>query len=363
MAQKSQIYIPFLRWKMGEYQAVWRLTSFAHNLIMPIIAVPEQGFDFEKGENSKTLDDHLSQFTSRVEKKWGTTSECFIDMRYISCSELLADGRRAADFIFDDLKAKNIKFIPVTGLHETSSFEIALHNHIRSENHRLCLRVGLDEFGDNTFETEAEEFLHKLGLDLCDCDLILDLETINFDPIIVFSNLLTELMKNKPKLNQWKTFGILGTSFPKTMAGISKGISFLPRKEWTFYKTLIENLKQEDIRIPSFGDYAINHPEVQKIDPRILKPSANVRYTVNNKWLISRGQNVRDYRYSQFRELCQLIVDSTHYCGRQYSYGDDYIFKCARGTAKTGNLTTWREVGTNHHIEKVVQDLSNLVVS
>ncbi len=363
MNLKPQHYIPCLRWKLGEYQAVSKLTPSARNSIMPIIEIPEQGYDFEKKQNTKTLDEHLKLFTARVKTKWGTTSECFLDMHHIPQSESLADGRSPAEFVFYDLKATKVRFIPVTRLHEFSLYETTLHNFVNKEKHGLCLRVSLDEFGEDDFEIMAEDFLNSFGLAFIDCDLILDLGAINFDPILVFSSLLTDMMKSKPRLKQWINFGIIGTSFPQTLAGITQGLSSLPRKEWILYKSLLENLQKEGVRIPFFGDYTINHPEVQSIDPRKIKPSANVRYTIDDKWLISRGQNVRDYKFNQFTQLCQLIVNTKHYCGQQYSYGDDYIFRCAQGTAKTGNLSTWREVGTNHHIEMVVRDLSNFAAS
>ena len=46
--------------------------------------------------------------------------------------------------------------------------------------------------------------------------------------------------------------------------------------------------------------------------------------------------------------------------GPEFSEGDRYISECAGGSAGTGNLTTWRKVGTNHHLEKVVRDISSL---
>jgi hypothetical protein len=284
-------------------------------------------------------------------------------MHHIPLSGSLADGRSPSDFVFSDLKAKKVQFIPVTRLHEISLYETTLYEFVKMERRGFCLRVSLDEFGEDDFEIKTEDFLKSFGLAFSDCDLILDLGAINFDPISVFSSLLTDMMKSKPRLKQWHTFGIIGTSFPQSLAGITQGLSSLPRNEWILYKSLLENLQKERVRIPFFGDYVINHPEIQTMDPRKIKPSANVRYTIDDKWLISRGQNVRDYKFNQFTHLCQLIVNTKHYCGQQYSYGDDYIFRCSKGTAKTGNLSTWREVGTNHHIEMVVRDLSNLVVS
>jgi hypothetical protein len=36
--------------------------------------------------------------------------------------------------------------------------------------------------------------------------------------------------------------------------------------------------------------------------------------------------------------------------GRDYSFGDEYIWRCAHYEAGTGNLGTWVEVDTNHHL-------------
>jgi hypothetical protein len=363
MTLKPQTYIPCLRWKQGEYQAISRLSSTARSSIMPIIEIPEQGYDFEEKQTTKTLDEHLLLFTHRVKKKWGTNGECYLDMHHVPLSQSLGDGRRPADLVFDNLKANNIRFVPVSRLHEDSFYESALYNFVKRENCGFCLRVNLDEFGEDDFETKAADFLHSFGLTFSECDMILDLGAINFDPIAVFSSLLTDMMKSKSRLHQWITFGIIGTSFPQTLAGNPQGISYLPRNEWVLYKLLFTSLQNEGVRIPIFGDYTINHPEVITVDMRIIKPSANIRYTIDDKWLICKGQNVRDYGLSQFQQLCQMTVNTKHYNGQKYSYGDDYIYKCAQGTAKTGNLSTWREVGTNHHIEMLVRDLSNLVAS
>jgi len=51
------------------------------------------------------------------------------------------------------------------------------------------------------------------------------------------------------------------------------------------------------------------------------------------------------------------LVSSGLFMGHNFSAGDDHIYKCAKKMLKKpGNLTTWRSVGTNHHIQKVVND-------
>lgn len=67
-------YVPCLRWKQGEYQAMLRLSEPAKDFITPLIEVPEIGFDFAKGRPSKTVDDHLEPFAKRVTKKMAKPS-------------------------------------------------------------------------------------------------------------------------------------------------------------------------------------------------------------------------------------------------------------------------------------------------
>ena len=117
------------------------------------------------------------------------------------------------------------------------------------------------------------------------------------------------------------------------------------------------------IQFPSFGDYAISHPKVFELDMRIVKPYATIRYTIDNHWYIVKGDNVRDYGYEQYHKLSQKILASRYYQGPTMSWGDEYIQTCADKNAKTGNLSTWRQVGTNHHIVKVVQDIANFYAS
>ncbi len=75
-------YVPCLRWKLGEYQAVLDLRSSTRKSITPLIEVPEIGFDFERRTASKTIDNHLKPFPKRVRDKWGSRF-CFVDGRHI----------------------------------------------------------------------------------------------------------------------------------------------------------------------------------------------------------------------------------------------------------------------------------------
>jgi hypothetical protein len=143
------------------------------------------------------------------------------------------------------------------------------------------------------------------------------------------------------------------------MADIKGPSQTVTRSEWLLYKKVVAKLPA-GFEPPTFGDYAISSADMPKGDMRLLKPSASVRYTINDAWLITKGSNVRDNGFEQFRDRCGDVVNSGLALPAGYSAGSDYVRGCHAKTEKTGNLTTWRWVGTNHHITKVVDDLASL---
>jgi len=359
MSVGLQQYVPCLRWKQGEYQALLRLSSAIKSVLVPLIEVSEIGYDFEARTDNKTVDDHLSTFPKRVGEKWGTRP-CFVDMHLIAESERMNTGEHPFAFVFDGLRLRGVSAIPVVRFEQDLACKAAIQSIVAQDKRGLCLRVNIEDAAKPNLALTLKSLLQSYHQKVEICDFILDLRAPNFDPIEGFGGVLHTIIANLPDRERWRSFTIIGTAFPSSMAEIGLGPSIKPRGEWKLYKFLVDNLRSSDIRIPTFGDYGINHPDVLALDMRIIKPSATVRYTIDDNWLIVKGLNVRDNGGGQYRQLCQSVISSGHYCGQPYSMGDKYIYDCAQGTVSTGNLTTWRWVGTNHHLTKVVRDVANL---
>lgn len=355
-------YIPCLRWKQGEYQAVSRLPDTAKRAFTPLIEVPGIGWDFENVKEAKTVDEHLAPFAKRVYDKWGN-SPCFVDLKLIAPSERLANGTHPVRFIFDELRAMKCIAIPVIGLLGDREYQLEIKAASTKDKNRICLRITIEQAWKSTLKTEIDSLLSTLGIYYSDCDLILDLGAPNFVPLEGFSMAIQQKMSKLPYLNDWQTFTVLGTSFPTTMAGIKKGGVIVPRHEWQLYKMLVAGLRKAKLRLPTFGDYAISHPQVLDMDPRLLKPNATIKFTIDDGWYIVKGNNVRDYGYEQFHGLSEHVLASRHYRDSPVSWGKEYILECANRSAKRGNLTKWVQVGTNHHIEKVIQDIASFYAS
>lgn len=350
-------YVPCLRWKQGEYQAVWRLPDTTKRVFTPLIEAPEIGWDFENEIEVKTIDERLAPFARRVHRKWRKRA-CFVDLHLIERSERIGTGIHPVSFVFDGLREMKCSAIPVTGLDRDDAYQQEIRKVLTQDKSGVCLRIKIEQAARSSVQEEVESLLTTLDIQAVNCDLIIDLGAPNFIPLEGFSKAIQAIVRAFPYLNNWRTFTVLGTSFPETMASIEKGGKLVLRYEWQLYKILVSNFQKARLRLPTFGDYAISHPKVLIVDMRIVKPSATIRYTTNDAWYIVKGENIRDYGYGQYRRLSEQVKNSRHYCGPTFSWGDQYIQECANG-GKTGNLTMWRQVGTNHHIVKVAQDIAS----
>lgn len=356
-------YVPCLRWKLGEYQAVLRLKAATKTRITPLIEVPEIGWDFETGSEMKSVDEHLAPFAKRVEKKWGSRP-CFVDLKLLAPNVLMKSGTHPVQFVFEKLRIRGCRAIPVCGPERDQEYQRAVQNAVAETGLGFCLRLGLQDAAMGNAGQTLEQLLHTMKVRKSDTHFILDLNAPeNFVPIDGFAKLVQSVLERLPRADAWRTFTIMGTAFPSTMGKIKRGAQLIDRYEWLLYVKMRDHFSRAGQRLPTFGDYGIAHPEVLFLDMRMVKPAASIRYTVDDAWYILKGQSVRARDrdgFAQYRDLCGMVTASGHFMGRNFSWGDAYVEDCAGGVGSTGNLTSWRCVGTNHHIEKVVRDIASL---
>jgi hypothetical protein len=359
-------YVPCLRWKEGEYQAVRKLPDTTKSEFIPLIEIPELGWDFEEKKVKKTVDELLSGFAlKKVYKKWGD-SPCFVDLSLIPPVQRMKNGVHPIRFIFDELRWLGCQAIPVTGLLRDGEYQQEIRAASTKDKNGICLRITIEQAAKGKLKNDIDSLLSALKIKIGDTDIVLDLcAPTNFVPLDDFTMAVQGIVSKLPYLNDWRTFTLLGTSFPGTMGSIKEGVEIVPRYEWQLYKALVNALRKANLRLPAFGDYAIKHPKVLEVDMRKVTPSATIRYTIDNSWYIVKGKNVRDKRFGfkQYRKLCKQVLASGYYYGSDFSWGDNYIQECAGGTGKTGKLSTWLQVGTSHHIEKVIRDIASFYAS
>jgi len=353
----KRMYVPIIKWKMGEYQALLHLDAKIKKNIRPLIEIPPIGWDFEKQRLVKTIDEHLSGFGNKLQKKWGRDT-AFLDLVLLDKNERMTNGTHPVEYLFDDVRDHTKTAIPVTSPDRDAAHQQAVKDVIDADANGLCIRLSLKDLIKGDADLRLNSMAEYFGVDIPEIDIVLDLAVPNFHPLESFAKALKGVTSKISNLTKCRSFTIAATAFPKSMGELSLGKNIVSRDEWLLFNAYRALLSERE-RKPQFGDYTIAHPDILNMDMRLIKPAASLRYTIDDNWLVLKGKNVRNYKFKQYIDICRSVVNSGHFNGFKYSLGDEYIFDCGAGNKSTGTLTTWRWVGVNHHMTKVVSDLAN----
>jgi hypothetical protein len=352
-------YVPILKGKNGEYGALESMSPEEKEQITPLIEIPPIPWDHTNSIPAKTIDQHFSKVDGKFEKSWGSDELFFVDLMWIGERERMSNGTHPLAHLFSKIRLRASKAVPVTGLVRGDAYQEACREIVRDDKRGLCLRLQKDDFEEGgSLEPAITNLLGLLRISQAETDLLLDLGSLHTENGEEPSIDVASLVKSIPSIKKWRSFVLAATGFPVDLIGLPPSeMSTVWRSEWTLWRNVAAD--HRIARTPIFADYAIAHPQPPEVDPRVMRPSASIRYTTEDTWLILKGKNLKNYGYQQFHDVSKSLVKSAAYSGPQFSWGDRYISDCAKGRASCGNLTTWRRVGTSHHIAYVVQQIAN----
>lgn len=353
-------YVPLLKGKEGEFAALEVLTADVRAHITPLIEVPGVPYDFANERPAKSVDAHVANIGERLRKCW-PNAPFYLDVPRFGDEDRLADGRVALAGVLEDCVAAKVSAVPVVSRSSSPACLLAAQNHCLGSGLGLCLRLTVEDF-EEEIDTDAEvtrilEGVSQISMDVI--DLVVDLEDLGSDTgraALIARSVLGMI----PHVIAWRRVVLAAASFPEDLSEVDAAtVTTLPRREWELWSMLQRRPKLLPRQDLIFGDYGIAHPVPKELDPRTMRMSASIRYTTRDNWLVIKGRNVRQYGFEQYFELCRTLVGRAEYSGALFSWGDDYISKCAQRESGPGNATTWRKVGTNHHLTFVARQLAN----
>lgn len=361
MILSEEMYVPALRWRMGEYQALMRLKSAVKDKVVPLICIPEVEFDFDLWQPKKSIHEHVVPFVGRFRKKWGTRP-AWITLNDQIAAGRMDDGRHVFDHIFDGLRPHHAHAIPAIPLAADSDTVSAVARAAQRDSHGVAIMLRIEDLMGGP-RGKIFPLLEQLGLDEAEVDLIIDLRAPNFQPYVTFANALIAAMRRLGDISKFRNFVIVSTAIPESFADIAKGTDAIPRHDWLFYRALLNALPSA-MRRPNYGDYTIVHPDFVAKDMRMIKAAGKVIYTTPDSWGTRKGSAFRGNEDQMHGHCAQIVSDSKfQFQGASFSYGDDYIAKCAVMQEKPSNLSRWKDVAINHHITMVANDLAKLAVA
>ncbi len=360
MILTSEMYVPAIRWRMGEYQALFRLSESVKNRIVPFITIPELEFDFEEWKPKKTVQAHVAPFAVRYQSKWGDRP-AWVAVHSSISDQLMDDGRDIMSYVFDSLRKIKSNAIPAIRLTSDAASLKAVGSIIKADGRGGAISIRLEDLMKPGLASQIDLLMGTLGLQETETDLILDLGAPNFEPYQEFADALVAALNKVTNLGLFRNFVLIGTAIPQTFKDVGKGMENLPRHEFLFYRVFVGKLPSGHRR-PNFGDYTLVHPKFSPLDMRKIKSAGKIVYTTSSSWLVSKGGAFRD-NPEQMHDHCAAIVGAGVFKGGAYSSGDKYIAACAVKKAKPSNLTWWKFVTINHHITLALDDLSTIGAS
>jgi len=349
------MYVPAMRWRQGEYQALARLTAAAKDRIVPFVTIPEVEFDFELWQPKKTVQEHVHPFAARFNAKWGQRP-AWVGVHPSISDKPIGDGRDIFTYVFEGLRVFKTNAIPSVPLDASPAMVASVAAIIAADSLGAAIAVRLENMMKGDARTRTEALAASLGLSLDEVDLVIDLGAPNFEPYDAFAGALIAAMRRLGDLHVFRNFVVISTAIPETFKDVAKGADQLPRHDWLFYQTLRGKLP-DGMRQPNYGDYTIVHPEFAPVDMRKIKSAGKLVYTTSTVWEVRKGGAFRD-NPGQMHDHCASIMASGKFSGAGFSSGDDYIAKCAARTTGHSNQPWWKFVTINHHITRVLDDLS-----
>lgn len=352
-------YVPILKWKAAEKQALENLSEEEKKFVTPLIQlVMPKAKNPKKGEEPKSAEAQLeesmqilrsmmpNQISEGILSSWGNTP-AFFDVSLIDISlreEALTTILRAG-------KKSGASLIPVVGLSSNIKIQTKTALLAKENNSGLCLRLFRSDFSSQSaLVASINKLLAMHGLSEKDIDLLVDFQITDEK-----CSRLVDLSKEIPNILKWRTFTFASGAFPVDLSDCELGVNIIARLDWKHWAKQMNS--KELPRKPSFADYTIQHP-IHKEAVQFFSPSASIRYTLNDSWLIMRGQKGK---FVQYLANAQLLSQHPNYFGPNFSHGDAYIAEKGKDLkGRPGNATTWLVAGINHHLACTVDQLANL---
>jgi len=345
-------YVPVLRWKKAERDALAALDGRARQVTTPLIELPMGELLGVWRKRRRTPGQYLSEMAADVLTCWGKAAT-FVDLRLVQ-DDLRIDGDHPLSVLARLVMNQGGRVVPVTGLGRSPRYQQAVQK-VAAIGNGACIRLFLRDLLSSA-DQEVGRLLQVLRLEAAQVDLIIDCQIVTGDVE------LPALTRSIPRIEDWRSLTLMAGAFPKDLTGFKPGVHTLERTDWLRWRSFVST---KDLpRAPSYGDYLTLHAVFIEPPPG-ANFSASIRYACEEYWLIMRGEGVRTpggAGYQQWPANAQLLIERAEFQGPTFSAGDNFIYRKALSRGEPGNATQWVFAGVNHHLTLVARQIAGLPV-
>lgn len=343
-------YVPILRWKMGEKRAVKSLLQAEKARITPLLEWSRPG-EVAPEEDREVPTPTPRALAKDILKHWGSRP-FFYDPYWFWAGNLDGDTTKLARYAAE-LANGGPRPIPVLRLNDGSAYRSALSP--LTSGRGVCIRLPYADLIEGNLHNRMMVFFANTECTPSIVHVVADFEA-HYREVDIAA-----LCAQLPHIGQYRTFTVASGSFPIDLREF-KGpqVFYLPREEWLGWHAQVDKPLP---RRPTFADYATLHPVLTSAK-KGLNPSATIRYTTDDHWLVMKGEGLYNEDgpgHEQYVANATLLTQRRDYRGPDFSAGDRYIRDVATAAAGTGSPTTWVQAGVNHHLTFVARQVDELI--
>jgi hypothetical protein len=354
----APIYVPALRLKQGEYRGLQRLAPDVANKILPRLVIPPPKERDPEKKRPLTKDEIVYETGRRIAVHW-PLRDARLDVRFLFKELGEIESVEWLPRMFDIARDAGAKPIPMATLSDASTPQIVGVRRTLAKESATKIGICVDYAEiDDDLSVRIDALMAALGVSPSDCVILADFAEADFSDPGAVGEIAQRALEDLQVIGRWQRIVFQGTNYPSVNPARPNGSVVVARNEWLAWKNAIKlDGKSPDHLV--FGDYGADCAEFRFGKQSGGVPIRHYRYTTPESWLVVRG--VSDGKADAvMRDVCQRILVSGQFAGRQFSSADDYIFKTANGWDGPGNGSTWREINTAHHITRVVRDIGTI---
>jgi Beta protein len=349
------LYVPVLKGRQGELAALSLIQPMTRQHVLPVLEiVPGPGDD---AYNAAPQLRSIIEKTARRLQTWAG-QRLLLDAGLLTTEMELRDGFGALGFSIAAALDQGVSATPVVRLDDGL---LALHDARTWHADTRCgiaVRLGakdLDEDAED-IDTAVTDLLRDLEVDRKQVDLVLDIGPAIGDLMVrAGSRLAADALRALTNPDDFREIIVTAGAFPPDLTDYPPWEIGEPVR---YDAALYDHLRQRRRlpRIPAYGDYAVTNPILVTGLP--YRASPQLRYTLADRWLVLKGGRNDPRGHDQFYDICERIAAHPDFVGAALGNADARI---ADSRAKgPGNASTWREIGTAHHLDYVVRRLTSL---
>lgn len=356
-------YIPILKGKQGELAALKRAFPEVRSAITPLLEVVPWEADVESADFAEQTSAEVARTVSRFSDAWTIPgARVLIDAQAAEVGENEAGQRPEVPSVIASvirgMRENNVAAEPVVHVADPDNLLQEVAELVEPDG-GAAIRITAEDLDDvvTPLRVMVDRTADRIGLRADQIDLILDFGAITDDGATALATRLARFVLPLLADGDWRHFVLAAGAFPEMLGDVpAYSIGELPRRDADMWKRL------QQLQLPrplDYGDYAVTHPTMPAGGAFAAPPQ--LRYTLDEHWIAIKGRRQDRRGHQQFYDICEQALAHLGESASpaNSSWGDAYIDQAAKRTAAgPGNASTWRAIGTSHHLAYVVKRLN-----